>query len=135
MGQYSTKEYLSQTITQNIEPLKSWVESSVISLLEQQLLTITKEVGMSITYSKNSSDASSALSEAVSNLSSQIVQLQDMVVNGPGYRTKYSEDPFEYRPEPSEEVFEYSCGAVLGVEQAFAEDMCVFCGGCFTSSN
>lgn len=119
---FATQETISQTMSERIEPLKSWMESSVASPLAEQLERVETSTRVSVTYSRQGSEGMRALSDAVSSMGSQLDRLQEMVSKG-----------FEDTRSPKgvRLTFEYSCNAILGIEQAFVDDKCIYCGQLF----
>jgi hypothetical protein len=79
---FATQETISQTVSERIEPLKSWMESSVASPLAEQLERVETSTRVSVTYSRQGSEGMRALSDAVSSMGSQLDRLQEMASKG-----------------------------------------------------
>jgi hypothetical protein len=118
----ATQEIISQTVSDMIEPLKSWMESSVASPLAEQLERVETSTRASVTYSRQGSEGMKALSDAVSSMGSQLSKLHEMVSKGFGDTRP---------PKGIRLILEYSCNTIHGIEQAFVDDKCVYCGQFF----
>lgn len=113
---FQTKQQVTQTVVDNVEPLKSWMESSVVSRLADQKKTLERvetSAQLNISYRQEEVSSIKALSDAVSSLGSQLAELQAS---------------FFKRIETGEI---YSCRTLIGIEEAFVLDDCVFCGADF----
>lgn len=110
---YQTKKQVTQTVVDNVEPLKSWMESSVVSPLADQKKTLERvetSAQLNISYRQEEVSSIKALSDAVSSLGSQLAELQASIL------------------KPKETGETYSCRTLIGIEEAFVLDDCVFCG-------
>ena len=77
MNGFATQETISQTISEKIDPLKSWLEDSVMSPLAEQLERVETSTRKSVTYSRAGSENMKALSDAVSSLGTQMSQIKE----------------------------------------------------------
>ncbi|KAF4632631.1 hypothetical protein G7Y89_g5494 [Cudoniella acicularis] len=123
---HATSYFISQTVSKQSGELTSYMDNSVTSPLAEQLNRVESSTRMSIAYSRHSSDKVKALSDAVSSLGSQVEQLQEIVRKSLSYR----HEPEEINVEGQ---FEFSCGAILGIEDAFIENRCIYCEQNFSS--
>jgi hypothetical protein len=98
------------------------MENNVRSPLAEQLERVESFTGMSVAYSKQSSDEFRSLSDAVTCLGSQVSQLRGMITSG--LATTEEED---------NDDFKYSCNTMIGIEEAFMGDKCVYCEQDFSS--
>jgi hypothetical protein len=139
MTAFATQETISQTISEKVEvdPLKFWMEDFIVSPLAQQLERVETSTRVSVTYSREGSENLKALSDAVSSLGTQISQLQKMVSEGLRRSSSMtSSDMDSEEPENAASPlmdYEYSCHAIIGIEETFVKDMCVYCGKYFTA--
>jgi hypothetical protein len=113
---YQTKQQVTQTVVDNVEPIKSWMESSVISHLADQKKTLESfetSAQLNLSYRHEEVSSIKALSDAVSSFGSQLAELQASI-------SKTIE---------TGEI--YSCRTLIGIEEAFVLNDCVFCGADF----
>lgn len=139
MNGFATQETISQTISEKIDPLKSWLEDSVMSPLAEQLERVETSTRVSVTYSRAGSENMKALSDAVSSLGTQMSQIKKMVSNGLRRSSSVafaegstSESSYDSDGPPIAPLV-YSCHTVVGIEEGFVENMCIYCGKHFGS--
>jgi hypothetical protein len=118
-SQHPNRQELSETISGKIGPLKSWIETSVKSPhLPCKLDRVETYTLAHLSYSKPNLDSLQSQSDAFSSLSSQMFQLQDVVL---GERADSDIDSDEAL------TFEYSCCSMAGTEQGFVENEWIYC--------
>jgi len=98
------------------------MENKVRSPLAEQLERVESFTGMSVAYSKQSSDEFKSLSDAVTCLGSQVSQLRGMITSG-----------LATTEEEEDNDLKYSCNTIVGIEEAFIDDKCVYCEQDFSS--
>lgn len=121
IGTLPTHEILSKTISDKINPLQSWMETSVRSPLAEKLERVEMSTQVSIQYSRHSSKSLSSLGSQISeHLSQQSQQIEDL--------KRLINDKLARPAESAAKAPDYFCGCPTGIDEAFVENWCVYCG-------
>lgn len=132
---WQIKEGFLQAISEQVDPVKSWMESSIRTPLSEQLSRLETSTHVSIDYSRQGSDDIRALSESLSSFSShvskQLIELREYVERKleSGSGSPVSTGQMEFT-----KTLRYGCGALLGIEQLFVDKRCLSCGANFNGS-